>query len=222
MLKKSFWKDRQLSYLQVFSDALPILQQRCHNRTADFESEDEISRELSFAIEQVVFQAKYRHSDIGLPTFQVYGQPDSKDIKKVKREDKCPDFIWTYVDYVNKARRDFVVECKRLRDDETHHCREYVTNGLKRFTVKEWSYGYCCQIGLIIGYVEGLKLDNCITKIRSYLIKENIVDITNVRGDVLLDDIVHYKHTLNRIDIAFSPFELHHYLVSIENISQAK
>lgn len=90
-------------------------------------------------------------------------------------------------------------------------------SGLKRFTEKEWSYGYGCEMGLIIGYVEGLKLEDCITKIRSYLVKEKLIDVTNVRGDVLIDDIVYYKHSLDRVDIVFSPFELHHYLVAIEN-----
>lgn len=218
MLRKNYWKKRQLSYLKVFSDSLPIFQERCKNRLANFKHEDEISRELSFAIEEIVFQTQSPYLNIGLPSFQVYGQPDSKDIVKDKREDKCPDFLWTYVDYVNKARRDFFVECKRLREDETVHCREYVVSGLKRFTEKEWSYGHNCEIGLIIGYVEGLKLDDCVTKIRTYLKKEKIVDITNTYGNVLVDNVVQYKHSLKRVDIVSSPFELHHYLVSIENI----
>ena len=36
-------------------------------------------------------------------------------------------------------------------------------------------------------------------------------------GNVLIDDIVHYKHSFERGDIIFSPFELHHYLVAVEN-----
>ncbi|MDB5227770.1 MAG: hypothetical protein JWN78_1963 [Bacteroidota bacterium] len=210
MLKKNYWKERQKKYLEVFENSLPGLQVLTKAKTYD--NEDDISRALCFAVQDTVFCSKYE--DLGLPTFQVYAQPISADKVKVKREDKCPDFLWTYVDYVNKQRRDFYVECKRLRKDSTVHSREYVLNGLKRFVEKEWSYGFGCNYGLMIGYVEGIPISEFIDKVSKYLTQQKMSSLALVLASAS-GDIECHTHKLHRKGIPFTPIDVYHYLVVI-------
>jgi len=214
MLKKNFWKERQQVYLQIFKESLPILQDKSSLEEKKYTTEDDISRDLSFAIEDVVFSERYKGKELGLPTFQAHAQPLSSDKIKMKREDKCPDFLWTYVDYANKKRLDYYVECKRLRVDITHHCREYVVNGLNRFINKEWSYGINCNSGLMIGYIEGVDIDECLLKIGDYLLNNKIPPLISVHSDPKRG-IYYQIHSIDRSEVVFSPFELCHYFVKI-------
>lgn len=213
MLKKNFWKERQTIYLSVFKQALPILQHKSSSRVIPYKNEDDISRDLSFAVQEVVFLINQATGkEYGIPYFQPQAQPSPSDKLKIKREDKRPDFLWGYVDYVNKQSLNYFVECKRLRPDLGHHCREYVVNGLKRFLDKEWSYGIYCESGLLIGYLEGVPVSDCISKIGSYLTESSVPSLVSVESKSGFEYLV---HTIDRKEIPVSPIQMNHYLVVI-------
>lgn len=213
MLKKDYWQKRQLLYLRAFKDALPILQQKSIKKKVKYINEDDISRDLYLALGNVIFNGRYKHLQLGLPNFQTQSQPNLKDKRKAKREDKRPDFLWTYIDYVNRDRRDFYAECKRLKEDKTYHCREYVKNGLNRFLEKDWSYGFGCENGLMIGYVEEISINDCLSKIKEYLKETGIPSIAPYQKAG--KNKSYLKHTLNRKNIHSLRFDLYHYLVEI-------
>jgi len=204
-------------YLQVCRDSALILQRKNFMEKKNYADENDISRDLYFAIHEVVFSAKYNKQRLDVPTFQANAQPSVKDKIKVKREDKCPDFLWSYFDYVNRRRRDFHIECKRLRKEKNYHCREYVNNGLNRYLDKEWSYGLDCEKGLMIGYVEELAIEECIAEIEQNLTKMALPILQKLVMDINFVEVVFLYHVLDRTDIPITPFELHHYLIKIVN-----
>ncbi len=213
MITKNTWQKRQNSYLDVLLTSLPILQAKGKKRNGSYAEEDDISRELYLAIQKVIFSPRFRKKKLDLPTFQSNIQPNPKNKVKVKSEDKRPDFLWSHIDYVNRKRLDFHIECKRLRPDKTYHCREYVMSGILRFITEEWSYGVDCENGLMIGYIENLTIDECIQKISEYLAANDIpaMSLRNTNNKCLSK----YLHTLDRNSINRPPIALHHYLAVI-------
>jgi len=215
MLRKNFWYNMQIAYLQVCRDSAFILHQKSLIEKKKYTNEDDISRDFYFAIEEVVYSSNYIKQKLNLPTFQANSQPLAIDKIKVKREDKRPDFMWSYFDYVNRQRLDFHIECKRLRRDKNHHCKEYVYNGVNRYLDKEWSYGLHCEMGLMIGYVEELIIEDCVAQIENNLKKLSLPTLQKLTVEDYDAEIVFLHHKVDRVDIPKSPFELHHYLIKI-------
>lgn len=215
MLASNYWIRRQQDYLAVVKASLPLFQEKV--ASCSLVNEDAISRELYFSIHEVVFRPEFVSKELGLPTFQANNQPKPTSKFKLKAEDKRPDFLWSYIDYINKSRRDFHIECKRLRENKTTYCREYVYNGLNRFLYKEWSYGDGCHMGLMVGYVESVSIYSCVEKISEYLMNESISPFNDVSGIDVNSKLAFLKHTITRPNIAESPFDLHHYFVVIVN-----
>ena len=213
MLKRNYWLDKQLSYMTVFQNSLPSLSKDA--KKLKLVGEDEISRQLYLIMEKFLLTDRAQSLNLGLPNFQTHSQPVPEDKKKKKREDKKPDFLWSYVDYLAKKRRDFHIECKRLTDPKSKFCKAYVEEGVLRFVLKEWSYGLNCSVGLMVGYVQNLSVDECLTSIKKST-EENSIPVIKIVDDV--NGITRLSHRFKRKNITYSPFELNHFWVKLDTV----
>jgi hypothetical protein len=211
MLKRNYWEDKQRSYLSVIKNALPELKKE--SETLKLVGEDEISRQLYLIIEAYLLSSEGEKLQMQLPSFQSQSQPIKTDKVKQKREDKRPDFLWSYVDYSNKTRRDFYIECKRLTKSKSVYCKNYVKEGINRFITKEWSYGLNCNLGLIVAYVQNLTPDECLDSIKINTDKCFIPELKKVSRT--RKGLYHYNHSLKRTGIPHDPIELNHFWIEI-------
>ena len=94
------------------------------------EKEDDLNRKLSIILRECRRNwniSKGREVQ-GHPIPHAKGQPTLKDATKQPRENKIPEFTWGFTDYQNQVDKNYHVECKRLRENKYHYCKEYVEN----------------------------------------------------------------------------------------------
>jgi hypothetical protein len=207
MLRKDTWESWEKSVLEIFSMALLEL---ISEKTLP-EKEDGLNRMLSVIVRKCKREwciANNRELQ-GHPIYHACGQPSSKHRIKQPKENKIPEFTWGFTDYLEEVERDYIVECKRLCQDKYHYCKEYVTSGIKRFVEKEWSYGYGCKSGLMIGYIQEMEFEDILYWVNYYARKHSFAPLT-LEGQWQTEDISRLENILDRPRVPVSPFKLVH------------
>jgi len=215
MLRKDAWEDWEKSVLEIFSMALWELL----SKKPLPEKENDLNRLLAVILREC--RRKWcLNNDRELPGHpipQVKGQPTPRDADKKPKEDKIPDFTWGFTDYLNEVDKNYHVECKRLKEDKKgkhDYCRYYVVNGMKRFVEEEWSYGFGCESGLMIGYIQGMEFKDIFHWVNHYA-KNYSVPPLNLKGTWNRKNISRLENNLNRPKVPISPFKLIHLWVDL-------
>jgi hypothetical protein len=212
MLRKDAWENWEKSVLEIFSMALRELL----SRKPLPEEEKDLNRLLTIIVREC--RRKWcLTNDMelpGHPIFQAKGQPTTGDAVKKPKEDKIPDFTWGFTDYLNGVDKNYHVECKRLKEDKYLYCREYVVNGMKRFVEEEWSYGFGCESGLMIGYIQGMEFKDILHWVNHYAKKHSFSPL-NLRGSWNKKSISRLENNLKRPKVPISPFKLAHLWVDL-------
>ena len=212
MLRKDTWENWERNILEIFSMALREL----IALKPLPEKEDELNRRLAITVKECNRKWCNANNVVlpGLLFCQSKGQPDSGDAVKQPREDKIPDFTWGFVDYLNNKDIFYHIECKRLTEDKYHYCKEYVTNGVRRFVEKEWSYGFRCKSGLMIGYIQGMAFKDILLWVNHYTEKHSF-PVLMLMGRWNKNDVSRLENVLNRPHVPISPFKLVHLWVDL-------
>lgn len=212
MLRKETWKNWEKNILEIFSMALRelIAQGPLH------EKENKLNRRLSIVAREC--NRKWcKTNNVVLPGFlfpEGKGQPGPRDAVKQPREDKIPDFTWGLVDHLNDEDKFFHIECKRLREKKYDYCIRYVKDGIRRFVEKEWSYGFGCESGLMIGYIQGMTFSDILHWVNHYTEKHSF-PVLVLKGQWNKNDVSRLENVLNRPDVPISPFKLVHLWVDL-------
>jgi hypothetical protein len=211
MLRKDAWEDWEKSVLEIFSMALLELL----STKPLPEKENDLNRLLFRILNKCKFKWRKVNKRFlpGLP-FQGNVQPDPGDEVKQPKENKIPDFTWGFTDEANEVDKYFHVECKRLKEDKYHYCSEYVVSGIKRFVEEEWSYGYGCESGLMIGYIQGMEFNDILHWVNRYARNHSFPPL-RLRGTWNKKSISRLENNLNRPKVPISPFKLAHLWVDL-------
>jgi hypothetical protein len=207
MLRKDTWENWEKSVLEIFSMALLQL----ISRKPLPDKEDDLNRRLSIIVRECKREwcIENNRELQGHPIYHAYGQPTPGHEIKQPEENKIPEFTWGFTDYLDKVERNYHVECKRLCQDKYHYCKEYVTNGIKRFVEMEWGYGYGCESGLMIGYIQEMEFEDILYWVNHYARKHSIAPLT-LEGQWQRGDISCLENILERPRVPVSPFKLMH------------
>jgi hypothetical protein len=207
MFREDTWEKWEKSVLEIFSMALAEL----ISRKPLSENENDLNRTLEPIVREC--RRKWNISNDrevqGHPVYHAKGQPSLKDAAKQPRENKEPDFTWGFTDYPNDMDKNYHVECKRLMENKYHYCKEYVENGIRRFIEKEWSYGFECESGLMIGYVQGMEFEDLLHWVNHYAVEYSLASLI-LKGKWQKNGISCLENRLNRPGVPISPFKLEH------------
>jgi hypothetical protein len=85
---------------------------------------------------------------------------------------------------------------------------------VKRFVEKEWSYGYGCESGLMIGYIQGMEFEDILRWVNQYAIKHSL-PVIKLKGRWDERDVSNLENRLNRPQVPISPFKLVHLWIDL-------
>ncbi|MCP4155556.1 MAG: hypothetical protein GY757_47975 [bacterium] len=207
MLKKNSWDKWEQAVLEIFTRALTGL----ISRESLPVKEDDINRELAVKVRECrrAWCIENGKELQGHPVYQAKGQPSPLDKTKQSKENKIPEFIWSFSDYLNDLEKNYTVECKRLGADKYRYPEEYVKSGIKRFAEKEWSYGDGCESGLMIGYVQGREFEEILEWVNRYAAKHSVPSL-KLKGQWNKKDVSRLENNLNRMWDSNPTFKLVH------------
>jgi len=138
---------------------------------------------------------------------------------------KRPDFRWTLSDPLErnpqKATKDYVIECKRLRTRTNRNfINEYVVKGIIRFLTKEHKYGNGTVSGAMIGYIQNMKHKEALEHVNAVILKtkEFAIPVINfTKNRQIINRIKKGNHILNRKQVNPSIFNLRHIWIEVTN-----
>lgn len=152
--------------------------------------------------------------------YEANNQPSPDDPERMPRENKRPDFQWSFLDDQAKdldhATRTYVVECKRLGQaiGAWTFNANYVTQGVGRYIAKSHLYGKDDAGGGMIGYIQSMDIDTIWTEVDHNLGNAGIPALPKL-SPISGSPALHVaSHELIRSD-ASSPFHLHHIWVDL-------
>ncbi|SDA26260.1 hypothetical protein SAMN05216315_12933 [Nitrosospira sp. Nsp18] len=155
-----------------------------------------------------------------VPVNEANNQPSPDDPERTPRENKRPDFQWSFQDDqavdLDRATRTYVVECKRLGQaiGTWIFNMNYVAQGVRRYIDKSHLYGKDDIGGCMIGYIQSMDVETIWTEVDQQL---------NMAGYERLpkpspfpgSSVLHFaSHDLTRLDSS-SPFQLNHVWVDL-------
>lgn len=207
MFRKDTWENWEKTVLEIFKMAMAEL---ISSKPLP-EKEDELNRKLYCVLREC--RRKWCISNNrevqGHPVYLAPGQPGLKDAAKQPKENKIPEFTWGFTDYQNDEDKNYHVECKRLMEKKSHYCKEYVKNGMRRFVEKEWSYGFGCESGLMIGYVQGMGFGDILRWVNHYAAEYSLPGLI-LEGQWEKKGISLLENRFQRPGVPISPFRLEH------------
>lgn len=213
MLRKETWESWEGNILEIFSTALRELIVRGPLP----ERENELNRTLAVLVRKCRKEwCKANGRELqGHPIYHAKGQPGSLDEPAQTGENKEPEFTWGFTDYLDDIDKNYHVECKRLKEDKRHdYCNGYVTNGIRRFVEKEWSYGIGCESGLMIGYIQGMEFTDILHWVNHYT-EKHLFPVLILEGRWNKNDVSRLENVLDRPYVLPSPFKLVHLWVDL-------
>ncbi|MDH1270502.1 hypothetical protein N5C81_23075 [Rhizobium pusense] len=152
--------------------------------------------------------------------YEANNQPSPDDPERTPRENKRPDFQWSFLDDqatdLDRATRTYVVECKRLGQaiGTWTFNANYVVQGIGRYISKSHLYGKDDVGGGMIGYIQSMDVDTIWTEIGHNLDSAGISVLPKL-SPVSGSSALHIaSHELIRPD-ASSPFHLSHIWVDL-------
>ena len=215
LLSCSLWKRCEAFYLNQLVRALELLR----HRAALPPDEVSLNRELYFCLleasRELDPQAKYP------PVLtECCNQPDLDDAVRSKREDKRPDFQWTFTDPhepdIRRSAKQFVCECKRLGSPTSREWvlnANYVTNGVCRFADKAWGYGQRFASGVMVGYWQTMEPDAIRNEVNATARKHGLPNLA-LTGGWQPGGVSKLEHSFAR-SFPISPFRLDHLWVDV-------
>ncbi len=197
-------------------------------------AEKDLNRELFFRMCRVATKAKQElhlivpapplareHTWDLAPTIDANNQPSPEDAQAAPREEKRPDFQWSFQDDqaedLYRARRTYVVECKRLGKPSSSSWvlnRNYVEHGTRRFVEASHLYGKDDMAGGMIGYVQSMDVATISTEVNMHLASVPLPALPIPRAHGSSGFIHASEHVLSRT-AARSPFFLRHFWVDL-------
>lgn len=215
LLSANLWARRQAHFTRVVIRALELLRE-----LAPEGEETTINRQLYFCL----LKASRELDPEGVhpaPLTECCNQPDPDDIVRATRENKRPDFSWTYLDpHEPDAARSsiqFVLECKRLgrptRSDWIL-TKNYVEHGIQRFVDPHWAYGKRFPSALMIAYWQSLSGEELLTVINCLLEEKGLTSISLSGRGWQICCITELSHMLVRT-FPQSPFQLIHFWIDL-------
>ncbi len=202
----ALWRDLERRCLKLLREALSTLV----DEPTD-EKETDLNRSLFRAIIRASHEAARRGEHIPMVVPEGRNPPDLSDLERAEREFKIPDFYWGYIDPFaadpNEAAKCFVVECKRLTEPRARYTQEYVKSGIVRFINVSHSYGKGAASGAMVGYLQGIYLDDALDRV-NLAAKNNTIPLLALRerdGEAGAE----LRHELYR-SFQVSPFQLTH------------
>jgi hypothetical protein len=148
-------------------------------------------------------------------------QPDLDHEEIVNEfELKIPDFQWGFTDRrkidssLNEYFKNYDIECKRLGAKSLS--KEYVVNGIIRFTKKTHSYGQYTSSGMMIGYIQDMNIQTILEEINSN-VNSVCLPLLILSDEECTTAISRLDHKLDRPDIEPTPFELRHLWVDLRH-----
>lgn len=152
--------------------------------------------------------------------YEANNQPSPDDLERTPRENKRPDFQWSFLDDqatdLERATRTYVVECKRLGQaiGAWTFNANYVAQGVGRYIAKSHLYGKDDVGGGMIGYLQSMDVDTIWIEICHNLSSAGIPALPKL-SPISGSPALHVaSHELIRSD-ATSPFHLHHIWVDL-------
>jgi hypothetical protein len=161
------WAAHEDRVLEIFHGALV----RLASQRQLPEKEDELNRKLLRLCRKenyrLIRQGKGRgtHSNI---YYEASNQPAVDDIVRAARESKRPDFTCGFVDSQAGMDRFLVLEGKRLGQPPSPSWvlnENYIKNGVRRFIDIDWAYGKDTASGVMIGYVQSMKMNDILKEV---------------------------------------------------------
>ena len=202
------WSYYEGLYVRLLREALAEMANQ-----SPIEYENALNRCLHRAILRATHKAvRSGEDDVTVVVSQGQNRPAASDLEPAERETKRPDFYWTHVDPLtdnpDDAFQDFTVECKRLSDQRAaYYAREYVKEGIARFTKNRHGYGNGAKSGAMVGYLQYIRIDDAIARVNRVAARDNIpvMAITSHDGEMSAE----LEHDLIR-DFPVSPYHLFH------------
>jgi len=155
--------------------------------------------------------------------YEARNQPDPFDEEKMSREDQRPDFQWRFRDMKRSMgvnHLDYTIECKRLGRPSSSTWilnRNYITEGILRFIVKDHGYGHRCISGLMIGYVQSMEPADVLLEVNRYGAEHDVPEITLHENAWSESKPNRLDHELNRPDLTPQRFSLRHLWIDVRH-----
>lgn len=152
------------------------------------------------------------------PTCEGKNPPDPDDEHRAKREDKIPDFYWSYIDHMEpdprRGARHFFIECKRLGKPPSSNWvlnRNYVQKGILRFVREDHGYAKGEKSGAMVGYLQSMQPDDILAEVNLVIEScEESIPLLHRPLDGWQKDAANWlEHTCER-RFEISPFRLSH------------
>lgn len=138
------------------------------------------------------------------PVSEGKNPPDLNDEQRVMREDKIPDFLWSFIDHgaadSRRGARHFVIECKRLGSPPSTSWilnANYIHHGVLRFVLPEYGYAKGEASAAMVGYIESMEPDNILAEV-NVAAQGAVAPITSPNGGWLIDGVSQLDHDVVR------------------------
>jgi hypothetical protein len=214
------WENYKANIFIVIREALWILQARPDLPDVEAHSKrHSLNRELHKCF---VEACRQRALNYHLPTPEAKNTPYKDDQHPTERENKIPDFQWSFVDHLANpefCERHFVLECKRLGTPSSSNWKlneNYVLNGICRFLTSPHEYGKGDDACAMVGYVQNMTFDEILDEVNQTINASTlpIAVIPDPKSGWQEMGITELEHTLER-SFPVSPFQMYHFWVDI-------
>ncbi|MGH7595026.1 MAG: hypothetical protein ACREOI_01690 [bacterium] len=213
------WANHEARVLEIFGLALKMLK----NEYLLPDQEDALNRKLLFCAHRAnrVLSADNRGLN-SPPFYEAQNQPDADDKTRAEREDKKPDFQWGFYDHqeINpeKSAKYYVLECKRLGSPPSPNWilnKNYILNGVCRFTKPEWGYAKSSRSGTMVGYIQSMQTDEILREVNNFVQQASLSTIALLEDNLQENGVSRFDQRLNRPEVLPTPFDLRHLWVDL-------
>ncbi len=180
------WAQHERRVLAVLDEALLLLRIETDLKR----SEVELNRRLYFCLLDAN-RRLLRSGGGGFeypPVSEGKNPPDPDDACRAKREDKIPDFCWSFIDDTEpdsrRCARHFVIECKRLGSPPRSGWvlnENYVRHGILRFVRADHGYAKGESSAAMVGYMESMAPDAILAEVNT---TASSVGVASIQGPI--------------------------------------
>jgi hypothetical protein len=147
-------------------------------------------------------------------------QPYGESEESARRLKPCPDFVWGFVDHqepdVLRNAREFVIECKRLRQASRSwkYNESYVEDGIRRFVDPQKKYGIGVSSGVMVGYQQSTEAEAILQEVNDTAARCKLPALSLSKAGWKPGGTSHLQHSLDRA-FPHSRFTLEHLWVDV-------
>jgi hypothetical protein len=226
---RTSWADFEKCILEVFTLALAILRDKPSLPVLEdsVNGKDSLNRRLDICLRTAILEWENTNQKelLTSPKSNLGQQPNLDDEEKVDDYERAkPDFQWELKDSsgnsasLNLIFRNYQIECKRLGSNlgSRSLCKDYISNGVIRFTQNTHRYGQFTSSGLMIGYVQNTELQMILGQLNN-IAKSSALPEILLSPEGWKEHVSRLDHQLDRPDIELTPFELRHLWVDLRH-----